>query len=219
MHRNPTLDGYRAVSIILVLAAHLLPLGPKILQLNAAVAALGMTMFFSLSGFLISSQLLKNPNVRNFMIRRIARIWPLVIIYTLIVYMILHPDFSNLIFTNTFTINYFTQYMDSWNGHLWSLCVEMQFYVGIAVAVLAGGRKAVFLVWPACLLVTSLRIYDGALIDNMTHLRVDEILIGSALATVQVHWISRRSSALWIPPALGLTLFASSPFFRLVSVC
>ena len=44
------------VSIALVLAGHLLPLGPKSWQMNGAVAATGMALFFILSGFLSTSK-------------------------------------------------------------------------------------------------------------------------------------------------------------------
>ena len=42
--RIPILDGWRATSILLVLGAHLLPLGPKVLQLNDTAGAMGMAL-------------------------------------------------------------------------------------------------------------------------------------------------------------------------------
>ena len=70
----PVLDGLRATSILLVLACHLLPLGPKALRLNDVAGAMGMSLFFALSGFLITSALIKNPNVQEFIERRLVRI-------------------------------------------------------------------------------------------------------------------------------------------------
>ena len=65
--RLPALDGLRAISILLVLAAHMLPLGPKILGLNFTAGAMGMSLFFALSGFLIASALdLPTPTFGNF---------------------------------------------------------------------------------------------------------------------------------------------------------
>jgi peptidoglycan/LPS O-acetylase OafA/YrhL len=186
--RIPILNGLRAISILFVLASHLLPLGPKAWRLNETVATLGMTIFFSLSGFLIASQLLHDEDVLSFLVRRVARIWPLILAYTFFIYVILDPDFKKFIFTNLFVINYLTQYMDNENGHLWSLCVEIQFYLSIALAVAIGGRRAVYLAWPACLIITALRVCFGARIDNMTHLRVDEILVGCCLAGTYQYW-------------------------------
>ena len=66
-HRFAMLDGWRALSILLVLAAHLLPLGPKSLGLNDAVAPMGMALFFTLSGFLITRFLAaEHASVRSF---------------------------------------------------------------------------------------------------------------------------------------------------------
>ena len=66
------LDGWRGISILLVLAGHLFPLGPKSLAVNAGIAALGMAIFFTLSGFLITTTLLYRPSVVEFLIRRVS---------------------------------------------------------------------------------------------------------------------------------------------------
>ena len=59
--RLDVLDGWRGLSILLVLLGHLFPLGPKAWQMNGAVAGTGMAIFFTLSGCLITSVLLKRP--------------------------------------------------------------------------------------------------------------------------------------------------------------
>ena len=56
--RFPVLDGWRGISILCVLSAHMLPLGPKSWQLNATTATIGMSIFFTLSGFLITTTLM-----------------------------------------------------------------------------------------------------------------------------------------------------------------
>ncbi|HKT54985.1 MAG TPA: acyltransferase family protein, partial [Caulobacteraceae bacterium] len=71
------LDGVRAVSILLVLSGHLLPLGPKVLGLNAPAATGGMSLFFVLSGFLITRFLLESDSLVEFYVKRLARIVPL----------------------------------------------------------------------------------------------------------------------------------------------
>jgi len=209
--RFPALDGYRAASILLVLSGHLLPLGPKLWRLNEAVAALGMTMFFSLSGFLIATQLLNDQDVGRFLVRRLSRILPLALVYTFVVYVVLYYEPVKMLITDLFVVNYLQHYLDGENGHLWSLCVEMHFYFGIALAVACAGRKAVFLVWPACLAITAIRIYSGAEVSILTHLRVDEILIGACLATASHYWSRFRVLQLLCCAAFILTLLSSSP--------
>src|SRR5689334_16088961 len=72
----PVLDGWRGISILCVLATHMLPLGPYGWG-NAFVGIAGMSLFFTLSGFLITSTLLEKDDVRSFFIRRACRILPL----------------------------------------------------------------------------------------------------------------------------------------------
>jgi peptidoglycan/LPS O-acetylase OafA/YrhL len=205
----PPLDGLRAMSILFVLAGHLLPIGPKSLQLNETVAALGMTTFFSLSGFLIAAQLLRDDAVGKFLIRRASRILPLAFAYTFFVYAILQWQPVKLIFTDLFLVNYFHQYLDGDNGHLWSLCVEIHFYVAIAIAVSLLGRRGLWLVWPGCIVISVLRWWNGAEISIVTHLRVDEILIGACLATVR-YKIEQL-------PRFGVGFFLLSLFVTLLS--
>ena len=64
------LDGWRGLSILFVLAAHLLPLGPKALRLNETAGPIGMAVFFTLSGFLITNFLIHRPNIYDFIVRR-----------------------------------------------------------------------------------------------------------------------------------------------------
>jgi peptidoglycan/LPS O-acetylase OafA/YrhL len=212
MPRLPVLDGYRAASILLVMAGHMLPLGPKWLRLNETIAATGMTMFFSLSGFLIASQLMQYEGVQVFLVRRFARILPLAILYTTLAYLIFSFQPATFLFTNLFVVNYLTQYLGPGNGHFWSLCVEVQFYLGAALVVTLWGRSAVWLAWPACIIVTLLRIEAGAEISINTHLRVDEILVGSCLATTYAIWSKwRHSSMLLLVGAFAATAITCWP--------
>ena len=181
--RYAALDGLRAISILLVLACHLLPLGPAAYHLNGAAGAMGMSLFFALSGFLITSQLLKNTDIVEFLTRRLARILPLSYTYALIVFTIIYFSPSTIIWTDLFTINYMHQYLvTGLNNHFWSLCVEMQFYVAIALAVGLAARRGLWLVWPSCLLVTCLRFQQSSYDFIETHVRVDEILVGACVA-------------------------------------
>jgi peptidoglycan/LPS O-acetylase OafA/YrhL len=212
--RLRALDGMRAISILLVLSAHMLPLGPKFLQLNVSAGAMGMSLFFVLSGFLIVSGLIHNADVCEFAIRRLARIVPLAYAYTLLVFCILSFDPKTALFTATFLVNYFTEHLVSYNGHFWSLCVEIQFYLAIALVVAVTGEKGIWIVWPACLAVTALRVHQGVYVDIKTHLRVDEILAGALVATLYQKWWSGRTTYTTGIFAFAIVLWfaSSSPF-------
>lgn len=180
--RLAVLDGWRGISILAVLAGHLLPLGPKILQLNAATATFGMVVFFTLSGFLITRFLLKNDDVVVFLIRRICRIVPLAWLYIVVALLLFSWRPDDLLAQLFFYANWPPMQLTGITAHLWSLCVEVQFYVGIAALVLFGGRRAIYLLPLLCLAVTAFRVWNGVHIAIDTYFRVDEILAGAVLA-------------------------------------
>ncbi len=76
-----SLDGVRAASILLVLAAHMLPLSPIVPDTNEMAGKWGMALFFCLSGYLITSMLYRKPDVFPFMIKRVLRIAPAMWLY------------------------------------------------------------------------------------------------------------------------------------------
>jgi peptidoglycan/LPS O-acetylase OafA/YrhL len=128
--RYPQLDGWSGISILLVLAAHLLPLGPKRFQLNATAGVAGMAIFFTLSGFLITSFLMKSPTVANFISRRFFRIVPLALLYILVALVIAKAPMAAYVPHMLFYGNLPPFPLIDITAHLWSVCVEMQFYLG-----------------------------------------------------------------------------------------
>jgi peptidoglycan/LPS O-acetylase OafA/YrhL len=149
LKRIPSLDGFRAISILLILFCHsrLSGIFPEPLNDIARQAEVGVTVFFVISGFLITNLLLteesKNNqiNIKAFYIRRAFRIIPVYALY--IAFILVWRNFetfglskNNLIHVLTFTVN-FDKYKDWFLGHFWSLSVEEQFY----------------LFWPAILLI------------------------------------------------------------------
>ncbi len=162
------LDGWRALSILLVLAAHLLPLGPKLWNINGEVGVIGMAVFFTLSGFLIVSILQRDPDIGRFLVRRIARILPLAwlaLILTLPLEKVGPPVWiSNFLFYANLPPFPFAP----WSGHFWSLGVEMQFYLAITILVLGLGRRGLWLVPMAAAAVTASRIVVGVEVSIVT---------------------------------------------------
>jgi peptidoglycan/LPS O-acetylase OafA/YrhL len=191
-------------------------LGPKALKINATAGAMGMSLFFALSGFLITSGLIRNPSAYEFLARRLARILPLAYLYTAIVFLGFTFNPKLLLWTDLFLTNYLPEYsIVGWNGHLWSLCVEIHFYLAIAFAVLIIGPRAVWLVWPACLAVTLMRINAGETYPAATHLRVDDILSGACVA-ILIHYYTKLKAIRMPPEAMVasalLLVILSSPF-------
>lgn len=190
--RLPVLDGWRGISIMCVLAGHMLPLGPKLFQLNATIATAGMSLFFILSGFLIVSMLMRNDNVASFLVRRICRILPLAWAFLAVVLLVYGAAWDAWRANLLFYANLPPFHLDYRNSHFWSLCVEMQFYGAIALVVALAGRRGLVLVPVGCIAVTGLRFFYGAEISIVTWFRVDEILAGGCLALAATSpWLSR----------------------------
>lgn len=141
-----SLDALRAISIILVIIGH------AVMEYDARIARLrlgitGVTLFFLISGFLITTLLLREQDrfgkihLKNFYVRRCLRIFP---VYYLVVFLYLGlsfvlpgnppyaPEFlHHLKYFLTYTYNYLIDYGQT--NRLfqisWSLCAEEQFYV------------------------------------------------------------------------------------------
>lgn len=94
-------------------------------------------------------------------------------------------------------------------GHLWSICLEMQFYFAIAATVLVAGRRGLWVIPIAAVAVTAMRVSDGAYSNINTHLRVDEILSGGCLAL----YMATRTS----PPEIRALRRRSIPAMALLA--
>ena len=193
------LDGWRGISILLVLAAHLLPLGPARFELNDMVASMGMVLFFILSGFLITRFLLTHLSVRDFLIRRFFRIVPLAWLALAITLPLAGAAQSDYLPNFLFYTNLPPQHLLPAIAHFWSLSVEVQFYLGIAFVVALLGRRGLMLLPAACVAVTLYRVTQGAHIDIVTSRRVDEILAGGVLALLHAGRFGRLSALLARP--------------------
>jgi len=141
----PSLDGWRAVAIVMVVLGHAkLTVSSTSLYYKFAeifiYAELGVRIFFVLSGFLITSLLIKEfitngkINIKHFFIKRVLRIFPVLYLYLVVVF-ILNQIFdlgliSDHFIGPIFYINNFSFFSGTWlTGHTWSLAVEEQFYI------------------------------------------------------------------------------------------
>jgi peptidoglycan/LPS O-acetylase OafA/YrhL len=194
--RIPVLDGWRATSILLVLGAHLLPLGPKVLALNDTAGAMGMALFFTLSGFLIVQFLAAGAPLGNFVMKRLARIVPLSWAAMTALVLWHQYDAATVARNFLFVANLPPVSLMHGGEHLWSLCVEMQFYLTVATLVLLFGRRGLYLVPVLALAVTALRIAAGEYISIVTWHRVDEILAGGTIALAYSGWLGDRPAEL-----------------------
>jgi len=215
MPQLPVLNGWRGLSILLVLAAHLLPLGPKPWKLNYSAGILGMALFFTLSGFLITSALLREPRVRAFLVRRFARVVPLAWLYFVIALVASDATLREWLAHFLFYGNLPPRQLVPLTLHVWSLCLEVQFYVAAAILVAVLRVRGLWLLPVLCLMFTALRIWHGVYASDISYYRVDEILAGCALALV-MHADQGASVRAWLArvpqwPLLALLILSCMP--------
>lgn len=213
--RLAVLDGWRAISILSVLAGHLLPINPVIPGGNDAAGAFGMAVFFCLSGFLITRFLLDRPDWRPFLIRRALRILPLAWVAMILIYAMDWPDVApHALAANLgFVANLPPAALFESGAHLWSLCVEMQFYLAIALLVALAGRRGLLALPALALLSTAARIAYGETISIITWFRIDEILVGATLALVYSGALGARAQG-WLK---GTHIYLAAPVALLLS--
>jgi peptidoglycan/LPS O-acetylase OafA/YrhL len=147
------LNGIRAIAAMAVLFGHT-TLNLDTFGLNSYIfgvktdghvatttlANYGVTMFFALSGFLITYLLLEEKkekpiSIRNFYVRRILRIWPLYFGYMLLAILTswrydMEYEKTDLLFYVFLAANFAMVFNHAITllGHYWSLGVEEQFY-------------------------------------------------------------------------------------------
>lgn len=206
------LDGWRGLSILLVLAAHLLPLGPKPWKLNYSAGILGMALFFTLSGFLITRALLRDQNVPAFLIRRCCRIVPLAWLYFAIALTLSSASVLTWLSHYLFYANFPPRQLLPLTLHLWSLCLEMQFYAAVALLVALLRVRGLWLLPLLCVVFTALRAHHGIYASDISYYRVDEILAGCTLA-LALHGKTAAPLLARLPqwPLLALLIVACLP--------
>ncbi|MCG9910506.1 MAG: acyltransferase [Flavobacteriales bacterium] len=140
-------DGLRAISILFVLFTHLglyeKIKGIDILEQNFYLISgtSGVMIFFSISGFLITSLLLHEKkslgriHFRHFFIRRFLRLLPPLLVFYLAIFLLMEfrlipQNYTALVISFFYLYNFVPiQYYIGELGHTWSLGVEEQFYL------------------------------------------------------------------------------------------
>lgn len=145
MQRLDYLDNIRGVAILFVLIYHFFYIYPmqsgvihfhELYKINELLnfGAIGVSLFFILSGFLMASAMDKNISPYKFLIKRFNRIFPaywIVIILTTLIYNYIgYKDISLTQFVMNFfmiqDVFYGSKHID---GVFWSILIEIKFYI------------------------------------------------------------------------------------------
>lgn len=213
----PTLDGWRAIAIGLVLLCHGFESALGFLTLSPAVYAetikdlglLGVQIFFGLSGLLITTKLIQEErsaggvSLLAFYWRRAFRILPASLFFLVIVGFLTWQGFLKIsmerwLSTLLFAANY-THAEHSWYlGHFWSLAVEEHFYFiwPVIFVCLKSGNQRLTMAIIFILLIAIWRMLDfrfqivgdvPAKFWGRTDIAADGILCGVMMALIHQH--------------------------------
>jgi peptidoglycan/LPS O-acetylase OafA/YrhL len=182
----PTLDGWRAISITVVIVGHAFPSAP------VPLGALGVNIFFAISGYLISTLLLmdykRNGSISlgGFYIRRAFRILPPAMVYMAVLLILRVAPLADVTRCLFFAANY-SVLTSPYLGHFWSLSMEEHFYLfwptvlqllrPRRAAIFAGIAIPIVLVWREWV-----RTHTQAAFYQRTDVRLDSFFAPCLLA-------------------------------------
>jgi peptidoglycan/LPS O-acetylase OafA/YrhL len=139
------LDGMRGCAAAAVFVFHVFnttapnpgaamqPLSWRLILHVATFGAFGVTMFFVLSGFLITSLLLADREsqyfFRNFYWKRVLRIQPVYVVHLIVAWFLIPGSTGYVLLALVFLVNFSTEFHVPDTGPAWTLAIEEQFYL------------------------------------------------------------------------------------------
>ena len=191
LKRIPALDGLRAIAILAVLGSHIVS--------TLIPGSFGVTLFFFISGFIITRLLLEDgrPRLVPFYIRRFFRLYPALLAYVVACVIAAKLSGESVSLRSVAgVLFFFTNYLDGTSAyftHTWSLAVEEHFYILFPLLVLLLHRRperlqaALILCAVICVGLRSYELYAGVAsgaIQGQTHTRLDSIAYGCLLSVL-----------------------------------
>jgi peptidoglycan/LPS O-acetylase OafA/YrhL len=211
--RIPTLDGWRAVAILLVIVSHFN------LQGLASVGQFGVSIFFSISGYLITTLLLRECaangriSLSAFYSRRAWRLLPASWAYLGVLLVLGLAGPTRWVLGCFFFFSNYVPQLDQSRaaGHFWSLSMEEQFYfLWPPILAAAGKKRASAILWSAIAAVALWRPWavthplQGLALSHRIDLRLDAFAIPCLLA-IYLDWPANRERFRGlVPPSFGL---------------
>lgn len=235
--RRPALDGLRGVAVLLVVVSHLFEAGPM-----HTLGPVGVTIFFTLSGFLITCLMLEEHTdtgrvaLPAFYRRRVLRLAPALLACVLLMALIdvlvggSLVGWPLVVGALTYSSNWIQAAglgADSALAHTWSLAVEEQFYLlwPAVLLLLRRGPRTVVVTLLCAGIVASVGLRFALIGEGWARVyfgfdtHADALLVGCLLAVVMHGRIAGRSHSAW--PALCLlaavpVMFAGMSFALLL---
>lgn len=234
----PQLDSLRAIAVLLVIISHWFA-NEHFLNRYIANGILGVTLFFVLSGFLITGILLKSKTkletggslgraFKVFYVRRSLRIFPVYYLLLVVLFFFNIASIRESFWWHFFySSNFYFWIKDAFAGslsHLWSLAVEEQFYLLWPALILLIPQRYFIKVLLAGVIIGSIfRLLFVTDVSDMARLlmpaSLDSFCIGGLLAygrTTELNWYKKylQKQTIFIFFAFGLITLVHFPFFK-----
>jgi len=225
----PSLDGWRAIAILGVMAVHDVPIviGGHSLERLQSYGGEGVMLFFAISGVLICSRIFEEEtltgrfHLKSFYVRRVFRIQPAALVYlaaiaVLMLCGILHQHWKYWLGALFLYQNFLyhpgaadTVY-GSFTGHFWTLAVEEHFYLLISLVLffVKRHRIAVFLGLLAAIEIGH-KIgmhYTSEPLIRRTYWQIQMLLVPSLAALLLRGPKVRAAVVRWMHPGLVLLI-------------
>ena len=223
----PTLDGWRAIAIFLVLCAHDADhLPPAFVRWTGWNAGDAVDLFFALSGFLICGRLLREEkdtgsiSLRGFYLRRLFRLQPPALTYLAVVGALalagVIPAAWDVWFASLTTfrnlLNFSTNNATWYTGHFWSLAAEEHFYLLFPALLLLVKRSRLTMTLLLTVALEAWHIFalhhahgaDVPLLFHRTDMLVGCMMLGCAWAVALERPRLRDLAVRFLHPAVAL---------------
>lgn len=231
------IDGTRGIAAMMVLifhffyfknASYLVDL--DFYQKYTEFAQHGVSLFFVLSGFVITRILINSRNepgyFGTFYRRRVLRILPLYYFYLFFVFflmpVILDSQFVQFKQQLPYYL-YLQNFLDllgiegSGPGHYWTLAIEEHFYLIWPLAIYSVQPKNLWkVIGISIVIIFMLRYFmlrEGLPINHFTFIRFDQLLFGALLSLLEYNEFFKKNNAAYYFIIIGLLVF---PFAAII---
>ncbi|WP_051236153.1 acyltransferase family protein [Ottowia thiooxydans] len=234
-HQANNFDAIRIMAALSVLVSHhfalLGQLEPSVLRINT-LGGFAVLIFFTISGYLVTASWYNDPHLFRFAQRRVLRIFPAYIAVIVLTAYVLGASLSSLPLREYVQHDLTRAYLSNiWmglsstlpgvfeknplpatvNGSLWTIPIEIQCYVILALAGIIGILRS-RIAWLSLIVVTLIwhQFSYGPDFHTNWKLKYEMIayfLVGSAIFILQPHWTKRPSFYFIILAGAGLCIW------------
>jgi peptidoglycan/LPS O-acetylase OafA/YrhL len=229
-------DFLRITAALMVLYSHQYDLlrksAPTFFDHRFSPGFLGVAIFFSISGYLITQSWEHDPNIFRFALKRFLRIWPGLFVVTMLAAFVLGPIVSTFnvrtYFDDPLVVKYLRNlhmhmvftlpgvfetnpYPKAVNGSTWTLPLEICCYACLAISGLLNFLRHPKIIFTSVIIIAIYQFwYYGAETNTVRNLRMEyglSFCVGMLMWLYRNIWESRRSIVTAATMVAGILIY------------